>query len=352
MKRTWQVVLAAAAVALLWSCSQASDNKDDDSTDGTGGTGTTTVSNYKASIDFPKSILASDEASKSARLFRVAEDSSYAYRFVKDAMEQLVDQAGTNATMGVQYFAVIDQNKLTPSSATHSGLKVKITQEMMDAMKSAVPEAAVDSLEIDFAVGDEIPVPDFVYNTSSNSNFDFSVTMTQTEAGMTMANTFYWKSDLSRTAMDFDVSMDMDIDGTVISTKTKGKMAFDSATQSAYMSFNMSGLGDSGDMEFVVKAKVDSDNATAHGVTLSQTFSMSGADSSLTAYADDNGGMVINSYTSGDDTFTYTEGFTGTGTVDYQKVGDTVNSGTANATYAAKLDPLPTDFGAAPGFFD
>ena len=348
-KAQWfAVALSASLMVALVGCQSPSDGKSSTPTP------TPTSTKYKATIDFPKSMTAKSSATGSfaANVARGARGlsadvsadpppTSMAYSQVKEAMDQLVTQAKANATNGILLNAIISQNNLSPSDATRSGLNVTITQALADAMKDAMPESAQGDLDTASMVGQLMPIPDFVYKASENANFDVQIAMSfpADMGGGTV--TFYWKSDLSRTAMSFETS------------GNKGVMAYDAVTNSAFMSFT------STDFEFKVSGIVDSATKTAHGAFLSQTFkdTTQGFDGSMTAYGDDSGGEVINSFTQeaqGEQpasTGIYTEGFSGTGILTFQELGSDVDYGTITETYNAKLTPVPTDFGKASSFF-
>jgi len=210
-------------------------------------------------------------------------------------------------------------------------MKIKITQAMLDNMRAAIPASTRDDADFstfDNALNQSIDVPDFIYNKSANANFDFMVAMTMPDGSG--SNTFFWKGDYSRTAMKIDtVQSGMTITGT---------MVYDATTNSSLMYFSFNGS------DFTMKIVADPADKAAHGVFLNQT---SGS-YSMNAFADDTGGEVINNYGG----TKYTEDFSATGALTYQDTNGTPQGpGTINAAYAAKLSPLPTNFGAAGTFF-
>lgn len=342
MKRSVLYAFSLATL-LLAGCAQPSDNDDKDDS---GGDSTTT--NYKVSIDFPASLMASDSASSNSLASRavrsaVEVSTSYAYENVKTAIEVLETTASTNALYGTMLLTVIDQNSLSPSATAVTGKSLTLTQTLVDAMKAAMPESA----QAEFAsayqelVGQSMPVPDFVYQTSTNVNFDFQVVMSQdleNDDGSVsqIETTFYWTDGLSRTAMVFP----------------DGVMAYDAATDSAYLSSE----SEDGGMTFEMAAVVDASNADAHGVYLKQSFTMGEDEGSLTVYADDSGGLAKNTFTGASFSGSFTEGFDSTGSVTYQALDfsegmDDQTTGELSATYSAKLDGAPASFGTAETLF-
>jgi len=322
MKKALGFVATVTLMYLMAGCSAPNDSKS-----------SAMPINYKTTIEFPKSLTVSSGSNSSIVSNGLAPDisaaTSLAYLEVQSSMDILKTEAAIDAQYGILMNEVIRQNNLGTSGAAKSGLKIKITQAMIDNMKSALPSSIQDGADLFLAsqLNQEILVPDFIYDKSSNANFDFTVKMTMPDGSG--SNTFFWKSGYSRTAMAFDMTQE----GVVFI------MAYDEATNSALVDI-------SGALQYRMKVVVDPAAAATRGVFLNRT-STSGSGHSMNAYADDTGGEVAEDLGN----VQYIEDFSATGSLTYQKVGTNPADGMINTTYAAKLSPAPTDFGAASTFF-
>lgn len=235
------------------------------------------------------------------------------------------------AQFGIMVDAVVSQNNLSTSATSHTGLKVNVTQDMIDQMKAAVPANLLAGFDAP-PLGQN-DMPDFVYDVSTNSNFAYSMTITL--PGGTGTESVYWNQDKSKFGMSVSMS------GTTFT------VANDDATQSTVMNIGASG------MSYLVKFRADPAAKALHGVfvTLDNSFTMGETTltSTVLGYGDDNGGSV----TFDTNGMLYKEIFSALGAVTYQAF--TLNEvttellGSPSTTYDAKL--TNTDWGDAPTFF-
>jgi len=194
MRRATMVLSAAGIALALLSCTSPTSG---------GGTTTTPV---KILMNIPKSVVSSSPSSNIVSKSVVGSvsasnglgsGSSMVYMQVTSSITMLKSMVMSVAVEAVMDDALISQNNLSPSSATHSGKSVKITQALYDAVKASIPDELVGTMP--FNVGDTFPAPDFVYNTSSVSPYSFSLSLT----GNGMTETDYWTAQKAKFAVKF-----------------------------------------------------------------------------------------------------------------------------------------------------
>ncbi len=277
----------------------------------TPGTATTSSSNTvlpsKLMVTIPKSVGNSSGAAGNRLSRSDPSVGAQAYDMLNSNVYMMKSTVGVLGMYSAMLDALISQNSLGVSATTQSGKSITMTQALLDqiaAMNADMGyEAAVSGLP---AVGDTETIPDFVYNTTSETGYNSAIIFSDT----TTMPSFYWNTARTKVKMSMpmgDSSFDVTYDDTLKASAI------------------LMSMGDVGNGTMTMSVTMRQNTAsTADGVYMGFSYALvSGPFSyvySAVGYADNNGGHIEVTMTSGsglDKTaITDNYNFTATGTAD------------------------------------
>jgi len=253
--------------------------------------------------DIPASITGDSSQKSSGRLVRKSilrtksTGSSNGCSQIKEMTTMLSYDFQSVAMMAVVADAALSQNNITADGNAHDG-SVTLTKEMVAAMKEVIG-GTEDLSFLDEAIGETISATitfrdDLTPTTDAPYNCSVSLVTADAESGSGV-NTFYWSSDKKSTRLvsDFDDEYYMDI---IYNDTTKyTKSQYDDETEGYHSLFTIQETGENGGSVFYSSNKSSSD-------TLSYSYLLEG-------FADDDGGFIKTTYTSGADSYSNEESF-------------------------------------------